>query len=49
MIKKRPVPVKRPDRPAFTPTEWRWFTTTFKALTRKQQVALGLMVEAYAI
>lgn len=45
---QKTVPTKRPDRPPFTKAEWQWFTTTFKALTRKQQSALGLLVETYA-
>lgn len=46
--RREPVRAKRPDRPPFTRAEWRWFTTSFKALTRQQQSAIGLLVETYA-
>jgi hypothetical protein len=45
---QKTVPSKRPDRPQFTQAERRWFTTTFKALPRQQQTAIGLLVETYA-
>ena len=45
---QKTVPSKRPDHPPFTPAEWRWLAVTFRALTRQQQTAIGLLVETYA-